>query len=67
MRETKGLRRMPTAGIVQGKGKVARVDSKNKFSTIFIQFPDNKLSGAEVGASIAINGTCLTVRLLLGS
>lgn len=49
------------AGIVQGKGKVAQVDSKNNFSTILIRFPDNKLRGAEVGASIAINGTCLTV------
>lgn len=50
-----------TAGIVQGKGRIASVDSKKEFSTLRIQFPDQRLEGAQIGGSIAINGTCLTV------
>ena len=51
------------AGIVQGQGQVAAVDSKDDFSSIRIRFPPGKLDGVQVGASVAVNGTCLTVRL----
>lgn len=52
-----------SAGIVQGKGKIAKVERRSDFSTLHIQFPSQHLHGAKVGASIAINGTCLTVSL----
>lgn len=55
------------AGIVQGQGQVETVDSKDDFSSIRIRFPPGKLDGVQVGASVAINGTCLTVCLLLHS
>lgn len=51
------------AGIVQGQGQVEAVDSKDDFSSIRIRFPPGKLDGVQVGASVAVNGTCLTVRL----
>ena len=53
------------AGIVQGQGQVEAVDSKDDFSSIRIRFPPGKLDGVHVGASVAVNGTCLTVRLQL--
>jgi len=48
-------------GIVQGKGRISKVNQKAGFSSIEIEFPDQKIRGAQVGASVAINGTCLTV------
>lgn len=64
--EQDSLRLSPlTAGIVQGKGRIAHINKKADFSTLQIHFPDSKLKGAQVGASIAINGTCLTVRLFI--
>ena len=50
------------AGIVQGKGTVAEVQRKADFSSIKVAFPEGRLLGAQIGASVAINGTCLTVR-----
>ncbi len=50
-----------TAGIVQGKGFVQQVKKQNNFSTIQIQFPAGKTDAIQTGASVAINGTCLTV------
>ena len=49
------------AGIVQGKGCVQQVKKQNNFSTIQIQFPAGKTDAIQTGASVAINGTCLTV------
>ena len=49
------------AGIVQGKAEVAHVDKKAEFSSVKISFPEGRLTGAQIGASVAINGTCLTV------
>lgn len=48
-------------GIVQGKGHVKQVQKQNEFSSIKIQFPPGKTAAIEIGASVAINGTCLTV------
>lgn len=48
-------------GIVQGKGHVTHVKSQSDFSSIQIQFPSGKTNAIETGASVAINGTCLTV------
>lgn len=51
-----------SAGIVQGQGHVEHVDRNTDFSTIRIRFPPGKLDSVQLGASVAINGTCLTVR-----
>ncbi len=48
-------------GIVQGMAIVKNIDIKNDLSRIGIEFPDNALNKVSHGASIAINGTCLTV------
>jgi len=48
-------------GIVQGKAKVSKVNQQIEFSSLQIEFPDQKIRGAQIGASVAINGTCLTV------
>lgn len=48
-------------GIVQGKGQVQHVTKQNDFSSIQILFPAGKTDAIETGASVAINGTCLTV------
>lgn len=58
------------SGIVQGKARVRSVDTKNASSadalslrTFEIQFPQEStdIETVKVGASIALNGTCLTV------
>lgn len=48
-------------GIVQGKAMVKSIAAKDQFSRIGIQFPPSSLDRITHGASIAINGTCLTV------
>lgn len=48
-------------GIVQGKGNVKQVHQRNDFSSIQIEFPRGKTDAIQTGASVAINGTCLTV------
>lgn len=48
-------------GIVQGKAKVADIDKKTDFSSVQIEFPTGATTGVKLGASVAINGTCLTV------
>lgn len=48
-------------GIVQGLATVSQLDRKAQFLTLTIAFPEGALEGVETGASIAINGVCLTV------
>ena len=48
-------------GIVQGVATVKEVSRKDNFSQIAIRFPEGRLQGIQIGASVAINGTCLTV------
>jgi riboflavin synthase len=48
---------------VHGQAHVERVDRNADFSSVRIRFPPGKLDGVQVGASVAVNGTCLTVRL----
>ena len=48
-------------GIVQGLAKVSQLDRKANFLSLTIAFPELALEGVETGASIAINGVCLTV------
>lgn len=48
-------------GIVQGKARVAEIQSVPGLSTLIIEFPEGSIEGITIGASVAINGTCLTV------
>lgn len=48
-------------GIVQGLAKVESVVEKSQLNRICIAFPEDSLSNLTRGASIAINGCCLTV------
>ena len=50
------------AGIVQGTARVAHVDARPDGTRSFdVAFPGAAAVGAAVGASVALNGTCLTV------
>ena len=48
-------------GIVQTKAKVVSLTDKGKFRHLTIEVEPRHLSGVQLGASIAINGVCLTV------
>lgn len=48
-------------GIVQGMGHVLAVDRKPEFCSFDIQLPASRAAGVSIGASVAVNGTCLTV------
>ena len=53
--------RCPPAGIVQGQGRVSKVHQQQDFRSVDIEFPRASMAGIQIGASVAINGTCLTV------
>lgn len=48
-------------GIVQGIAFIHAIQTGEDFKTFTIQFPTDSLHALQKGASIAINGTCLTV------
>lgn len=48
-------------GIVKGIFPVSNLEQRDGFATLSVALPENLLTGLETGASIAINGTCLTV------
>lgn len=48
-------------GIVQGLATLERVDARPGLSTLALAFPQQQVQQVSVGASVAINGTCLTV------
>jgi riboflavin synthase len=48
-------------GIVQGTATMLQVSGTKALKTLRIQFPKGSLKHVTKGASIAINGTCLTV------
>ncbi len=54
-------------GIVQGIAKVTEIIAAPGLSTLVIDFPATKVEGVTIGASVAINGTCLTVTRQQGS
>lgn len=53
-------------GIVQGTAEVAQLDTKENFRSFRIQFPAGRTENIQIGASVAINGTCLTVTAIDG-
>ncbi|MCK0163883.1 riboflavin synthase subunit alpha [Marinobacter sp. S6332] len=54
-------------GIVQGIAVVEEVTAATGLSTFAIRLPDNSAEGVSIGASVAINGTCLTVTRQTGN
>jgi riboflavin synthase len=46
---------------VQGKAHVVSFERRTDFATLRAAFPAGSVDGVTLGASIAINGTCLTV------
>ena len=48
-------------GIVQGMAQVASLVDQPGLRTITLQFPPGFCQGLEVGASVAVDGVCLTV------
>lgn len=49
------------AGLVQGTAEVVSFDNVGDFARLKLKFPSNTLEGILIGASVACNGTCLTV------
>ena len=45
-------------GIVQGKGEIASIENGNEITTLRIKVPSTE--GLQIGASISIDGVCLT-------
>lgn len=54
-------------GIVQTKLPVAQLKRFDEFATFIFKFPESLIVGLKVGASVAFNGTCLTVRTIDGN
>lgn len=50
-----------SSGIVQGKATVKNVHEAGNFRTLELEFPGQAIEGVQIGASVAVNGTCLTV------
>ncbi len=48
-------------GIVQGVGAVIHIVDQHGIRTLTIQFPVGFCTGLEIGASVAVDGVCLTV------
>jgi riboflavin synthase len=53
-------------GIVQGVARIASVTDKPGLRTFQISFPAGFCAGLEIGASVAVDGVCLTVTALHG-
>lgn len=51
-------------GIVQGTATVRRLQAQAGLSTIELAFPPGFATGLEIGASVAVDGVCLTVTRL---
>lgn len=48
-------------GIIKGRGLVRNVESKTGLSTITLELPDDLTLDLERGASVGVDGVCLTV------
>lgn len=48
-------------GIVQGMATVKQLEDWDSFRRLLITFPPAATQGIQIGASVALNGTCLTV------
>ena len=52
---------MVFTGIVEGTGIISKIAKKENLSTITVQTPSNFNEGIQVGASVCVDGVCLTV------
>ncbi len=52
-------------GIVQGMATIAAIDDHDGLRTFDIEFPENFCEGLAVGASVAIDGVCLTAAKII--
>lgn len=52
-------------GIVQGMAAIAAIDDHDGLRTFDIEFPENFCEGLAVGASVAIDGVCLTAAKII--
>lgn len=48
-------------GIVQGMARIAHIDHQPGLKQFQVDFPSGALNGVQIGASVAIDGACLTV------
>ncbi|SFR49583.1 riboflavin synthase alpha chain [Marinobacter daqiaonensis] len=48
-------------GIVQGIAAIESLESRPGLTTFIIRFPEHTVGDITIGASVAINGTCMTV------
>ena len=48
-------------GIVQGQAEIISIEVKPGLHSLWLQFPEGACQGLATGASVAIDGTCLTV------
>lgn len=55
------------SGIVQGQAQVKIVEDKPQFRTVHVALPTTAVEGLIVGASVAIDGVCLTVTEISGT
>ncbi|MCH8621495.1 riboflavin synthase subunit alpha [Undibacterium sp. TS12] len=53
-------------GIVQGIARIAQVSDKTGLRTYQLEFPQGFCKDLEIGASVAVDGVCLTVTALHG-
>ena len=47
-------------GIVQGVAQVAQISDRNGLRTLRLSFPSGFDAGLQIGASVSVDGTCLT-------
>ena len=52
-------------GIVQGMGVIEKIHDHDSLRTFEIEFPKNFCDGLAIGASVSIDGVCLTVTEIL--
>jgi riboflavin synthase len=52
---------MVFTGIVEGTGIISKIARKENLSTITVGTPFNFNEGIQVGASVCVDGVCLTV------
>ena len=58
---------MVFTGIVEGTGVVTKVSSTDNFTRICIKSPSNFADGIKIGASVCVDGVCLTVSSMDGA
>jgi riboflavin synthase len=54
-------------GIVQGVARIASITDRTGLRSYALEFPDGFCSDLEIGASVAVDGVCLTVTGLEGN